>query len=190
MTPNEIFEKMFSYLSENNLVANQADMARLTGVSEVGISRILNGRVKRAKQSTLRQVNAAFGNIFNPAFLRGKSNIMLAADAQKQISSVPRPVSGDTIAAVSTTPPDYSSLINAAIAAKDETIMSLKHELTAKDETIATKDTLIKAIQQQVEDLRMQVADLRMQAASQKGVYGGVPQWGVAESDVRTGATR
>lgn len=184
------FTRAIQWLIDNELVASQKDFANGIGCTPVTISRIKRGIVQRPDETTIRKFIAAFGHIINPDYLMGDSDIMLTADAQQKNPPSSGSVSGDTIATTNPTPPDYSSLVNAAIAAKDETIMSLKRELTAKDEAIATKDTLIKTIHQQVEDLRMQVAELRLQAASQKGVYGGVAQWGVAEPDVRTGATR
>ena len=50
--------------------------------------------------------------------------------------------------------PDYSSLMNAAIAAKDETIASLKRELEAKD-------ALIKSLNQQVSELGYTISVLK-----------------------------
>jgi hypothetical protein len=46
-------------------------------------------------------------------------------------------------------PIDQSSLINALLAAKDETIESLKRELAAKDETIALQRSRIADLERQ-----------------------------------------
>jgi hypothetical protein len=45
---------------------------------------------------------------------------------------------------------DQSSLVNAALAAKDETIASLRDQLAAKDNVIQAKDELIAALRQQI----------------------------------------
>jgi len=90
-------------------------------------------------------------------------------------------------------------MTNSVIAAKDDAIESLKRELAkteesakrelaAKDETIsalrgqlATKDVLIKSLQQQVADLR---AELALQ--QKKGSYGNYPFTpGVADNGER-----
>ena len=159
---NKIFKQMLDWLYANTDIHNQAELARKTGLNEVTISRVLNGKIKRIKQESLRKVNAAFGNVFNPAWLRGDSDIMLVADLAP-ISSTPSQTSmpGETDTA------DMSSLINAALAAKDETIMSLKRELSAKDDLIAAlreqitdHNQLMRATRQQADDLTKKYSDL------------------------------
>ena len=159
---NEIFKQMLDWIYANTEAHNQADVARKSGLFEATISRALNGKIKRVKQETLRKVNSAFGNVFNPAWLRGDSDIMLVADLAP-ISSTPSQTSmpGETDTA------DMSSLINAALAAKDETIMSLKRELSTKDDLIAAlreqitdHNQLMRATRQQADDLTKKYSDL------------------------------
>lgn len=163
---------MLDWIYANTDAHNQADISRRSGVNEVTISRVLNGKVKRVKQETLRKINTGFGNIFNPAWLRGDSVVMLAADAGSEPTSVstdmrtfhaPAP---HTPAAVHNRheegiyPADTNRLFNSVISAKDEAIMALKRELSAKDTTIAIlreqldgRMTMMQSIQQQSEDL-------------------------------------
>lgn len=68
------------YLFKNGLIADQAELSKLTGISETSISRILNNRVKEPSEATIRKLNDAFGNIFNPEYFRGKSVFMLVED--------------------------------------------------------------------------------------------------------------
>ena len=159
---NEIFKQMLDWIYANTEAHNQADVARKSGLFEATISRALNGKIKRVKQETLRKVNSAFGNVFNPAWLRGDSDIMLVADLAP-ISSTPSQTSmpGETDTA------DMSSLINAALAAKDETIMSLKRELSTKDDLIAAlreqitdHNQLMRSTRQQADDLTKKYSDL------------------------------
>ena len=197
MTTVEIFKKMLNWLYANKKAGNQTDVARKSGVNEVTVSRILNGRVKKVKQETLWAVNVAYGNVFNPEWLRGDSDVMLMADLT--------PVTEQDNTAMhnyaqQTAPPDMSSMINAIIAANDQTIMSLKRELAGKDETIAGRDAMISTLQQQVADLRQQNDDYRHQvselrqalaAAQSKGTLDGYPfSLGVAEDDQRPRATK
>lgn len=159
---NKIFKQMLDWLYANTDIHNQAELARKTGLNEVTISRVLNGKIKRIKQESLRKVNAAFGNIFNPEWLRGESEVMLTADLapiSSTQSQTTRPGETDT--------PDMSSLINAALSAKDETIMSLKRELSAKDdlitalrEQIADRNQLMQTTRQQADDLTKKYSDL------------------------------
>ena len=80
MDPNERLRLVLDWLYKNGLVSDQQDLAAKTGLSEKAISQILNNKVKKISESTIRKLNEAFGNVFNPAFLRGQSIIMLAKD--------------------------------------------------------------------------------------------------------------
>lgn len=156
---NETFKQMLDWIYANTEARNQADVARKSGLFEATISRALNGKIKRVKQETLRKVNSAFGNVFNPAWIRGDSDIMLVADLAEDNNNDLL----NTVPSVSTSSTDAlttSSLINAALAAKDETIMSLKRELTAKDgiinllnDQLADRTSLLQSIQQHADDV-------------------------------------
>ena len=158
MTTIQIFQKMFDYLIANKLISNQTDLARAAGLNEVSVSRILNGQVKKAKQETLWKVNTAYGNVFNPEWLRGDSDTMLAANVN---TTAPAILPDGFPSGQYANPLDYSSLINAALAAKDE--------------TIAEKNARIEELCQGISDLRQQVADLRAQLASERGLSTGHP---------------
>lgn len=190
---NEIFKQMLDWIYANTEARNQADVARKSGLFEATISRALNGKIKRVKQETLRKVNSAFGNVFNPAWLRGDSDIMLVADlAEDKSNDLIKTVS--SISPSSTDTPTTSSLINATLAAKDETIMSLKRELSAKDDLIAAlreqqsdKDNLIADKERYILDLKQQLFALRNyspQENPQKGFSRGYSYpLGVAERE-------
>ena len=147
MTTIRIFQQMFDHLVANKMIHNQTELARAAGVNEVTVSRILNGQVRKAKQETLWKVNTTFGNIFNPEWLRGDSDIMLAAELQSSNPNMPA-VPSDVGA------PTSSSLVNAALAAKDEIITILRSQLTDKDALIESKERCIEILQQQIFDLR------------------------------------
>jgi hypothetical protein len=171
MTTVEIFKKMLNWLYANKKAGNQTDVARKSGLNEVTVSRILNGRVKKAKQETLWAVNVAYGNIFNPDWLRGESDVMLVADLVPVAEFISSTMHGY---AQQPDSPDMSSMINAIIAAKDE--------------TIAGRDAMISSLQQQVSDLRQQVADLRktLAAAQSKDMLKDPPfPLGAAEDESR-----
>lgn len=80
MDPNECLRLVLDWLYKKGLVSDQQDLAEKTGLSEKAISQILNNKVKKMSEATIRKLNDAFGNVFNPAFLRGQSIIMLAED--------------------------------------------------------------------------------------------------------------
>ena len=156
MTTIQIFRKMFDYLVSNKLIPNQTELARAAGLNEVSVSRILNGQVKSTKQETLWKVNVAFGNIFNPEWMRSESDVMLLADLTPVSSEQSYPQITDPTAAL--------------LAAKDETIASLKRELSVKDDVIAAKDGIIATKDKLISTLQQQIDDLRMQATLEKGL--------------------
>ena len=94
MVRNECFRVAMDYLFKNGLIADQSELSKLTGISETSISRILNNRVKEPSEATIRKLNEAFGNIFNPEYFRGHSIHLLMEDVayyaqhpEKDISS-------------------------------------------------------------------------------------------------------
>lgn len=163
MTTIQIFRKMFDYLVSNKLIPNQTELARAAGLNEVSVSRILNGQVKSTKPETLWKVNVAFDNIFNPEWMRGESDVMLLNELTAV--NVEQPL-----------PQQTTDLTTALIAAKDETIASLKRELAAKNETITAKDDVIRTKNKLIDTLQQQNDDLRMQITSGMGFKSGHSQ--------------
>lgn len=153
------FAAAFHELKRREVVKTQVQLAKMMKVNGDTITNIMHF-YNEVSEDTISKLQKAAGGIFNIHFLRGESDVMLAQNA------------GDPAPAQI----DQSSLMNAAIAAKDETIESLKREIResketakdrilAKDETIAAlreqleaKNTLIKSLQQQVENLQGQLA--------------------------------
>ena len=129
---NEIFASALDWLVAHQKVDGQKSLAKVLGISENTISRIMNGKVEPS-DDTLRKLSEKFG--FNMAWLRGSdSSHMFTEDIPfRDHHQV-----------------DQSSLINAALAAKDETIAALREHIKAKDMVIQTKDELIESLRQQL----------------------------------------
>ena len=150
-TRNNIFAAAFDYLKRTTDINTQQELADKMGVTKDTVSRIITAKTK-VTDDAITKLQTASGCIFNLQWLRGESDVMLAADADKA------PVADNLH---ESTHIDEGSLMNAIIAAQQTSIESLKREVAAKDETIgslkregATKDELIKSLQQQVADLR------------------------------------
>lgn len=144
---NEIFAHVLDWLIQNNQVEDQKDLALKTGISQNTVSRIMTGKVEPS-DDTLRKLNATFGNIFNMQYLRGESIVMLIEDVayyKSHPGELNKLINGEGDNKI-----DQSSLVNAALAAKDETIAALREQIQAKDELIA-------ALRQQIELLKQQV---------------------------------
>ena len=147
---------------------SQKEIADRMGVTEDTISRIMRLH-NQVTEDIITRLQTASGCIFNLQWLRGESDVMLAAD----VDNKPTPVADNLH---ESTHIDQGSLMNATIAAQQTSIESLKREVVkteesakrevaAKDETIkslkresAIKDALIESLQQQVADLRAALA--------------------------------
>jgi len=153
---NRVFAKVFDWLYQQGKAIDQTDIARKTGISATTISRIMNHGVGRPDEKTIRKFNAAFGNIFNPDFLRCQSDEMFAREASSKTAAAED-------RAVQVQLPDYSSLMNATIAAQQTSIESLKRELSDKDESAAKAEASAKreldAKQETIDALRNQLKD-------------------------------
>lgn len=171
---NEIFAHVLDWLIQNNKVEDQKDLALKTGISQNTVSRIMTGKVEPS-DDTLRKLNATFGNIFNMQYLRGESIVMLIEDVayyKSHPSELNKLINGEGDNKI-----DQSSLVNAALAAKDETIAALRDELTAKDTVIQAKDELIANLRQQIANLQQQ-----LHAANDEELFKNFPfQKGIAD---------
>ena len=151
---NEIFAHVLDWLIQNNKVEDQKDLALKTGISQNTVSRIMTGKVEPS-DDTLRKLNATFGNIFNMQYLRGESIVMLIEDVAYYKShpcELNKLINGEGDNKI-----DQSSLVNAALAAKDATIAAKDETIAALREQIQTKDDLIAALRQQINFLQQQV---------------------------------
>ena len=132
-TRNNNFAAALDYLkrqSEKKLY--QKDLAEMLGVTENTISNIINYRTA-VSEDMITQLHKISNCIFNLQWLRGQSDVMLAKD----VPAAPLPDNNVQL-----------------LAAKDESIATLKRELAAKDATIAAKDDIIALLQQQIAELR------------------------------------
>jgi len=125
---NNIFAAAFDYLKRNTDIKTQQKLAERMGVTKDTISRIIRAKTD-VTEDAITKLQTASGCIFNLQWLRGESDTMLANEADKRtaVSSENRHES--------TLLPDYSSLMNATIAAKDDAIASLKRELVKTEES-------------------------------------------------------
>lgn len=148
---NNIFAEAFKWIkahrdNEGKGVKYQKDLAALVGVSEDTITRIMRDQTE-VTDDFLCKFNEAFDNIFNYQWLRGEEDEpMLVVELYKRNPQQSAP----TI--------DNGSAINAAIAAKDETIETLKARIVDLQRTIDDKVEIIKAREARIIDLERQLA--------------------------------
>jgi transcriptional regulator with XRE-family HTH domain len=146
---NERFLNAVDHLFQEKLVINQTDLCQKVGIGVASYSRIKTG-VRIVSDDTIRKMNDAFNGIFNLAYFRGDSDVLLA----NQPEPAKEPADVRYI--------DNESMLNALIAAKDETIYALQQQLAAKDELIQAKDDLIAGLRSQLAALRTQVDEKKI----------------------------
>lgn len=147
---NNIFAEAFDYLKREKGIKTQKRLAELMGVSEDTITRILKDRTE-VTEDIITKLQTASGCIFNLQWLRGEDDEpMLAAD----IGNKNMHQSASII--------DPGSAINAALAAKDETIETLKARIVELKSTIADKEDMIKARDARIVDLEQKLAKIQI----------------------------
>ena len=143
---NNIFAAAFDEMKRRGIVKKQKELAMKMGVSEDTITRILKDRTE-VTEDVITKLQTASGCIFNLQWLRGEDPFhMLAKDVQELTKPTDEPI-------------DHSSMINAMLAAKDETI-------AAKDETISSLQSQIKSMEKELAEKDEIIALLRQQLAT------------------------
>lgn len=152
---NRLFINAIDYLIEHKIVEDQKSVSAKTGIREATLSNIRNDK-KIVSDKTIRKFLENFPGIFNPEYFKGQNGFMTLKEvSEAKIDDELMNRREDQ------QPIDNSSLINATIAAKDETIAALKRELAAKDEIIAAKDERIADLTKLAEERLHRIAELR-----------------------------
>lgn len=112
----------FTYLRDHGYIHTQRDLADAIGSTSPNISKMLNGDPKVLTDNICRRIQEKFNIISAEWLINGTGEMVITNSNNVATEQIPVP--------------DYDSLINAAIAAKDETIASLKRELEMKDEIV------------------------------------------------------
>ena len=198
---NAPFLRAFEVLKQEKGI-NQQQAAKLINTKSGSLSDYKSGK-KKAGQEMYERLARAFGGRLNMRYLTGESEYMLLANVPEEelIEYGQRDGNPDfdvqkkakaanlTQSEPSTCFPDISSVFNAALAAKDDAIESLKRELRTKDEVIqalhdqvTTKDILITELRHQISQLQMELSQEQSKTTLKNFPF---PP-GFAESDSKT----
>lgn len=142
---NELFLTACDYLFSEKFVTSQKDLSAKIGITPASFSRIKSG-LMGVSDETLRRMNEAFGGIFDMRYFRGQSDHFLLEPQEKPAEPPQERVNNDP------QPIDHSSLINAMLAAKDETIAELRARIADKNSQLADKEAIITVQQSQLAD--------------------------------------
>ena len=142
---------MLNDIFERDGIKTFKQLAEMSGVSQNTFTRIKRNEVKEVDIETFRKLNAAFDDRYNPQWFQGDSPYMLIKDYQN--------AQKDRQTAI----PEYASLLNAALAAKDETIEAYQKRLEDKDVIIESLRAQITEKDDRIAELKAHNIDLRRQ---------------------------
>lgn len=188
----------FNFLREHGYLHTQKDMAEAIGSTPPNISRMLAGDAKVLTDNICVRIQRAYPVISANWLIHGDGDMLIMNNNTERQMMMPDP----------------SSVTNAIIASKDETIAekdarieAIKATIAEKDARLADKDAMILNLQGQLRDkdatiadreativdLREQLADLRRQlsAYQSKDLLDKYPfQMGAADEGDRPSAER
>ena len=151
MDKKERFERAYNYLKFQGIIKKQEDVAKAMSATRSNVSLALNGNPIVLTDNFLMRFAKAFPGIFNYDWLLSGDGEMLTVN-QPQTKQEPSDVHYI----------DNGSILNALLAAKDETIAAMQNQLATKDEIIQAKDDLIRSLQMQITMLRTQLDEKKI----------------------------
>ena len=151
MDKKERMNAAFNYLRDHGYLHTQKDMADAIGSTAPNVSRMLKGDPKVLTDNICVRVQRSYGCISANWLMHGEGEMLVVDEPTEQ---------GDP-----------------TLAAKNETIATLRAQLKDKDALLADKDGRIADKQAMIDNLQEQVADLRRQLAAyrSKEMMGDLP---------------
>lgn len=141
----EAYEHLRRYFG----IHTKTGFAEALHYGRTSLSAAMNGDVSYLTDNLFKNICDAYPGVFDLNYLLTGEGSLLTIEEEVHNEDHERLYNHQPI--------DQSSLINAALAAKDETISALRDQLTAKDTVIQAKDELIANLRQQLDILQQQV---------------------------------
>jgi transcriptional regulator with XRE-family HTH domain len=138
-TKQQRLKEVYDHLRAHYGIHTQIDFAEAIRITRPALSSAMNGNEAYLTKNLFQKICAAFPGVFDLDYLMTGKGSLLTIEEEVKSEEIEK--QNNTI--------DQSSLINAALAAKDETIAALREQIQAKDELIA-------ALRQQIELLKQQ----------------------------------
>jgi len=140
MARKDRLKEVYEYVRKHFPIHTQADFADEIRYNRAYLSSAMNGNEKNLTNKLFQNICEAFPGVFNLDYLLTGEGSLLTIEEEVKSEEIEK--QNNSI--------DQSSLINAALAAKDETIAALREQIQAKDELIAALRQQIDILQQQV----------------------------------------
>ena len=165
---NEVYEHVHRYFN----IHTKGEFADYIKYARAYISSAMNGNEKYLTDKLFDSICKAFPGVFDLDYLlTGKGSLLTIGEEVKNedIKKMANPQ-----------PIDQSSLVNAAIAAKDETIAALRSQLADLRMQLVDKQNVIDAKDQLIDSLKMQINNM-MSEMQLRGISTYPFEMGVAE---------
>jgi len=149
-TKQERLKEVYNHLRSYFGIHTQIDFAEAIRITRPALSSAMNGNEAYLTKNLFQKICAAFPGVFDLDYLlTGKGSLLTAEEEvhNEDIEKIANPQ-----------PIDQSSLVNAALAAKDVTIENLKARIAELKDTIADKIEIIKARDARIAELERQLA--------------------------------
>ena len=143
----EVYNHLRSYFG----IHTQIDFAEAIHITRPALSSAMNGNEAYLTKNLFQKICAAYPGVFDLKYLLTGEGSLLTIEEEVHNEDYERLFNPQPI--------DNSSLVNAIIAAKDETIASLQRELDAKNETITLQRSRIADLERQLAAARMSDID-------------------------------
>ena len=145
-TKQDRLKEVYSHLRAHHGIHTQLELAEVIHVTRPALSSAMNGNDAYLTKNLFQKICAAFPGVFDLDYLLTGNGSLLSNDK------------ADHEEIKTSNVLDQSSLVNAAIAAKDETIINLKERIKELQRTIADKEEIIKARDARIIALERQLA--------------------------------
>ena len=141
-TKKDRLNEVYEHLRKHFGVHTKKDFADALRIKQPGLYSAMNGNEAYLTDNLFKRICAAYQGVFNLDYLLTGEGQLLTIEEEVHNNDYERLYNPQPI--------DNSSLVNAIIAAKDETIASLKRELDAKNETITLQRSRIAELERQL----------------------------------------
>lgn len=121
-------KEVFEYVRNNFGIHTQIDFAEALHKSRNAISLALNGNELYLTDKLFKNICEVYPGVFNLDYLLTGEGSLLSTEEEVKNEDIEKMLGQQSI--------DHSSLVNAALAAKDETIKTLEGRLRDKDRII------------------------------------------------------
>ena len=145
-TKQDRLKEVYSHLRAHHGIHTQLELAEVIHVTRPALSSAMNGNEAYLTKNLFQKICAAFPGVFDLDYLLTGNGSLLSNDK------------ADHEEIKTSNVLDQSSLVNAAIAAKDETIINLKERIKELQRTIDDKVEIIKARDALIITLERQLA--------------------------------